>query len=251
MQKKNIIEMQKQEQNYWWHISRRFILQSVLERFFSCHSAVQQSPEIKINILDVGCGTGGNLGWLSKFGDVIGIDNSLEAVKFCQKSGDAKWGKTEQLPFENNSYNLITAFDILEHTQDDSSVLKEWYRVLKPKGYLYITVPAYQWLFSPHDKQLMHYRRYNSSDLLKLLRQADFAPIFASYFFMFTFPILVFQRIIAKIFDITPGYTKTSKGINNFLIKITNLESTLLQNNSLPFGSSILVLAQKNETPDN
>jgi len=145
----------------------------------------------------------------------------------------------------------VTAFDVLEHTKNDTDVLQEWNRVLKPKGYLYITVPAYQWLFGPHDKQLMHYRRYLLSNLLKLLRKSGFTPIFASYFFMFTFPLLIIQRLIAKIFNTKPGYNKMPDAINNLLIKITNLEVSLLQKSSLPFGSSILILAKKNETSDN
>ena len=264
-----ITEMQKQEQNYWWHVSRRFILKTVLAKFFLCHPELDSGSMIdsgsksgmtrgesgmtdnKINIIDVGCGTGINFAWLNKFGNVIGVDNNQEAVKFCQKYGNVKWGKAEQLPFKNNSYNLLTAFDILEHTQDDMGVLKEWYRVLQPKGYLYITVPAYQWLFGPHDRQLMHHRRYLLSNLLKLLKQAGFTPIFASYFFIFTFPLLMFQRLIAKIFNITPGYTKISQNINNLLIKITNLESALLKNAPLPFGSSIMILARKDEATNN
>ncbi len=256
MKSEDIIEMQKQEQSYWWHISRRFILETILKQKIPVILGSEVTPEsvmpkAKINILDVGCGTGANLDWLNKFGEVIGVDKVEEAVKFYQQYGNAKLGKAEELPIDNNSQDLLTAFDILEHTERDEDALKEWNRVLQPNGYLYITVPAYQWLFGPHDKQLMHYRRYLLSNLLKLLKQTGFRPIFASYFFMFTFPLLVVQRIIAKIFNITPGYNKISNGLNDFLIKITNLESTLLQKAPLPFGSSILILAQKNETSDN
>ena len=294
MKKEDIFEMHNQEKTYWWHVSRRFILESVLNKYlcvgcpsscFFCHSERSRGistrlertvryghgslhysrddrvkgrddrsdikTKNKINILDVGCGTGANFGWLNKFGDVVGIDSNQEAVKFCQDYGNAIIGKAEKIPVKNNNYDLLTAFDILEHTVNDLDVLQEWKRVLRPNGYLYITVPAYQWLFGPHDKQLMHYRRYLLSKLLKKLKQSGFTPIFASYFFMFTFPLLVFQRLIAKIFNITPGYNKMSNGINNLLIKITNLESNLLQKTSLPFGSSIIILARKNETTDN
>jgi len=238
MEKQDIIEMQKQEESYWWHISRRFILRSVLDKFIKSKS---------LQIVDVGCGTGANLKWLNKFGNVIGIDNSQAAVEFCQKYGNAKWGTADRLPFKNDSCDLVTAFDVLEHMSNDTVVLKEWHRVLKIDGYLYVTVPAYQWLFSPHDKQLQHYRRYLISNLSEKLQKVGFKPIFTSYFFMCTFPVFVIQRIVSQVFNTASGYSKVSNRINNFLIGLGKTEAWLLKFISFPFGSSIVILAKKND----
>ena len=301
MKNTDIAEMRKQEQNYWWHVSRRFILQSVLKRFLSCHSDFSSchsghlfchsglDPEsrqenkqkqilparsgnqvqddrsgigmtksvipaqagiqkrTKTKILDLGCGAGINFSWLRNFGEIMGVDNNKEAVEFCKGQGRVILGDAVNLPVTNESQDLLTAFDLLEHLKDDKKALEEWNRVLKNKGYLFISVPAYQWLFGPHDKNLMHYRRYLLSNLLHLLKKAGFRPVFASYFFVFTFPVFVIQRMLSKVLGMASGYTATPPLINNFLINLGKFEAQLLRFIRLPFGSSILILVQKND----
>lgn len=237
MQDADISLMNDVENNYWWHVSRRFILQSVL----------QQRMKKRIgNILDVGCGTGSNLQWLNKFGEATGIDNNLKALSLCGVKNKVILGRADNLPI-NNMYALITAFDVLEHLEDDKKALKEWKRVVEKGGYLFISVPAYQWLFSSHDKQMMHYRRYNKGQLLQLVKEAGFKPVFSSYFFMFTFPLFVLQRIISKTTKKSFGYIQLPTIINNFFILLGKIEKWLMKYMSLPFGSSILLLAKKDD----
>ncbi|MBU1092078.1 class I SAM-dependent methyltransferase, partial [Patescibacteria group bacterium] len=189
MDEENILELSEQEKLYWWHISRRSILQSVLDRFRAqffcypdlllCHpersrgisepvllnssapSPAGESAQNDIRILDVGCGTGENFYWLSKFGEVTGADTSELAVELADQKGKAVLGRTEDLPFEDGTFDLVTAFDVLEHVTDDAKVLQEWKRVLHSGGRLFLSVPAYQGLFGPHDRALGHLRRYN------------------------------------------------------------------------------------------
>lgn len=238
MQKSEIIQMQEAEKNYWWHVSRRFILKSVLKRFL-------RSKDNKI--LDIGCGTGINLIWLKDFGKVLGVDNNPKAVELCNKHGKAVLGNAVNPPIENNSCNLIAAFDVLEHLEDDRKALSNWEGILEDDGYLFLSVPAYQWLFGPHDKNLMHYRRYSLGQLVDLLKQVNLKPIYCSYFFIFTFPMFMLQRIISQVLNKSPGYTKTPSFINNFLIVLSKIEAWLMKFISLPFGSSILILARKND----
>ena len=241
MRNETIEELRKYEQEYWWHVGRRFILESVLKRFFKHKDR---------KILDIGCGTGINLNWLKDFGDVVGVDNNEEAIKFCERYGKATLGSATKLPISNESQDLITAFDILEHLKNDNEALQKWHRVLKHNGYLFISVPAYQWLFGPHDKNLMHYRRYLLSNLVTILEKAGFKPLFASYFFTFTFPVFLIQRVLVGISGRAPGYTAVPICINSFLIFLEKFEAWLLRFMTLPFGSSILILARKNDQTD-
>ena len=306
MQPEEIYLMRQQEGNYWWHISRRKILQSVLSRFIlrhpefislagqaasPCHSGLDPESRQKnkqknscsfldsrpclpvgkvrrndsgLRILDVGCGTGGNFRWLRQFGEVTGVDSNETAVELANSAGveglyftpraesrgylqtNAVWGRAEDLPFEDREFDLVTAFDVLEHLSDERRALREWGRVLHPQGLLFVSVPAYPWLFGPHDRALEHYRRYNLPDLMKLLKDNDFQPIFSSYIFCLTFPLFLFQRWLAKSSrrDIQQ-YIPVPKMVNDLLIGLGSIESGWLKFAKFPFGSSIVVLAKK------
>ncbi|MFA5967585.1 MAG: class I SAM-dependent methyltransferase [Patescibacteria group bacterium] len=256
----------EEEKTYWWHISRRAILQTILNRFHGllfCHperndSGVEGSPpldsstslgmtrEEKLRILDVGCGTGENFYWLSKFGEIVGTDTSELAVALAAQKGKAVLGRAEDLPVESGEFDLVTAFDVLEHLADESRVLGEWGRVLLSGGLLFISVPAYQSLFGPHDRALGHFRRYNLRPLTKLLQNNGFNIIFSSYFFCLTFPLFWLQRIfVKKSSQALVQYIAVPKWINNFLIGVGKVESWWLSFAKFPFGSSIVILAKK------
>ncbi|MBU1083093.1 class I SAM-dependent methyltransferase [Patescibacteria group bacterium] len=235
MQESEIIQMQKAESDYWWHVSRRFIFQSILRRFLKREDN---------KILDVGCGTGSNMVWLKSFGEVIGIDTNQTALDFAKQYGEVIKDDASDLSVQSGAYNLLTAFDVLEHISDDETAIREWHRVLTSDGHLFISVPAYQWLFSNRDKQLGHYRRYNLRSLLKLLRQSGFKIVFSSYIFILVFPLLVLQRIFLQKSS-SSIYPQLPQFLNNFLERLSNLEAGCLQFIRFPFGGSIVILAKK------
>jgi len=297
--------LSEQEQTYWWHISRRMILESILQRFFSrhpgeslerlqnrmnksirswtsqddacCHpeqneSGVEGSPPLdslttpalgeaslgmrigrlgmtrrkKLKILDVGCGTGENFYWLSKFGQVVGTDTNELAIQLANQKGRAVLGRAEDLPFENGEFNLVTAFDVLEHLSDERRALGEWGRVLCPGGQIFISVPAHQWLFGPHDRALGHCRRYELKQLLQLLRDNNFYPIFSTYVFGFAFPVFVLQRWLARYSsEQQTQYVNIPNWLNSLLIGLGRLEAHWLHFAKVPWGSSIVVLVRK------
>jgi len=256
--------MAEEEKTYWWHVSRRQILQTILGRYFSdyCSNGVRTNDANSsrlvprtVKIIDVGCGTGENFYWLSKFGEVTGADTNELAVKLASKKGrvilgraPAFAGQAEDLPVDNGEFDLVTAFDVLEHLKDEKRVLGEWGRVLCPGGLLFISVPAHQGLFGPHDRALGHFRRYNLRQLTKLLQTNGFHIIFSSYFFCLTFPLFWLQRTLAKkSAHTTAQYVAVPKLINNCLIGLGKIESWWLSWAKFPFGSSIVVLAKKND----
>lgn len=284
--------MREMEGKYWWHVSRRFILQSILKRYLfperlpirlltdrkvtfrhagsayspSFWGASEATPESYIqthpesntrswtsqdddvrkssSILDVGCGSGINMQWLKNFGKVTGVDNSSKAIEFCQQYGKTISADATKLPLQNNNFCLITAFDVLEHLKDDELAIKEWGRVLQPGGYLFISVPAHQWLFSNRDTALKHYRRYNLQNLQKLLRQNNLEPVFSSHIFALVFPLFVLQRIFLQKAS-SSVYPQLPKLLNDFLEWVSNSEVPLLKFMRLPFGGSIVILARK------
>ena len=139
------------EEFYWWHIGRRRILYSILYRFLG-HSK-------NLDILDVGCGSGGNARILGKFGHITGVDTEKEVLFLALEKGinSVIEGKAELLPFSSSKFGLVTIFDVLEHLPNDELAIREAHRILEFGGLLLITVPAFPILWSPHDVYLGHY----------------------------------------------------------------------------------------------
>lgn len=240
MELSEYVQMERQEQDYWWHVGRRMVLNQVL--------TTQIPPSGHLTILDIGCGTGNNYNWLKHWGRVTGLDTSPAALQYCRNRrayDDLVQADGADLS-SLNQFDLITAFDVLEHISDDTEALKNWFAVLKPNGYVFITVPAYQWLFSAHDKALHHHRRYSSQGVKQKFEQAGFKTKFISPFFFFTFPMLALVRLFTKTAQPKTSYVKTSAGVSKFLVNLSKSEANFLAHgDKLPWGSSILVLAQK------
>ena len=121
----------------------------------------------RCRILDVGCGTGANLEMLSEFGEAEGVDVSAEALDFCRARGleNVKQGEAEHLPYEDESFDLVTGLDVVEHLDDDLAGLKEMRRVLRPDGRALLFVPAFMFLWGVQDDISNHRRRYTIAEL--------------------------------------------------------------------------------------
>jgi ubiquinone/menaquinone biosynthesis C-methylase UbiE len=228
------------EQNNWWWVGRRIILASLLKELTTSAS----------KILDVGCGTGMNLRLLNAYGDVTGLDISAFALDCCRKRGfnHVVVGDIEKLPFENNVFDIITALDVLEHV-DVPKALAEMYRVLKPRGYNVITVPAFQFLWSGHDQALGHKQRYNAKQMKRLLGACGFKIVKISYWNTFLFPFIAAIRLIKFR---TQGKTELRSDnfefgpiINGLLSTILKMEAKIIPHVNLPFGVSLVCIARK------
>ncbi len=126
--------------------------------------------------MDVGCGTGANLEMLSQFGNPEGVDVSAEALKFCRQRGlrQVKQGAAEALPYESNSFDLVTGLDVVEHLDDDVAGLKEMRRVLRAGGRAVLFVPAFMFLWGVQDDISNHRRRYTMAGLKEAVRNRYF-----------------------------------------------------------------------------
>ncbi len=241
MESKIYDELYHLEKNYWWHVSKRILIHREIKR------AGITNPISRV--LDAGCGTGIMLTELSrKFTKVYGLDRSLKALKFCRKRGlhQVRRGDLEKkLPFSANSFDAVTALDVIEHLDQDGKAIKELRRIIKPTGKLFITVPAFQFLWTHHDDLLWHKRRYTLSQLQKLVTDNGFTVKKASYFYSFLFPPSVVLFKLGLLFNGPKTSVVPPKIIGQLLLLTCSIERTLLKFVSLPFGVSILLVAQK------
>lgn len=230
------------EEKHWWHIAKRKAVLKLLSKFVKSK---------KIKILDIGCGTGRNVEVFQGLGITFGLDSSNEAIKFCQIRGlkNIKLGSSDKTGLPGQSYEVVTLLDVLEHV-DDSKTLKEVSRVLKPKGLVVITIPALPGLWSQWDEVLHHKRRYTKQGLTKILIQNGFKPLKISYMYSYlvvpAFVIRFFKSILFK--SKYPSDFKVSVPFINWLLgKASALELSVLLKWGMPFGTSIISVAQKDE----
>jgi len=231
------------EQTHWWHVGRRRILADFVEAI--CRQVTDRRPRI----LDVGCGTGANLLMLSKYGDAEGVDISEDALAFCRERGldKVKLGAGEELPYEDDSFDLVTAFDVVEHMDDDLAGLREMRRVLRPGGRVLLFVPTFMFLWGLQDDVSHHRRRYRLSELRRVLEQAGFEVERMTYAnITFFLPIL----LVRKLMRLTGIKTESENTINvsalnGLLGRLLGAESWFLRYVNLPFGVSGLCVAKK------
>lgn len=231
----------KVERFHWWFVGRRKLLNSILK-----------SLNLKKNTItiDAGCGVGSNLKVISESGlNVIGIDNSLYALSIINKELNVPLlcGDINMLPLRSNSVGIVIAMDILEHLENDSKVIKEIYRVLKRNGVLFLTVPAFNFLWGLQDKVSKHKRRYTKKEIISKLTKNGFKVSKSSYFNFFLFFPIFLGRCLIKILNFKiRSENEINYPIINFYLKVIfSLEPLILNYFSFPFGVSIFCVAKK------
>jgi len=229
------------EDTHWWYVGRRRIIQSLVEKI----STKLQTQRI----LDVGCGTGANLKMLAAYGKAEGVDISPQAVDFCHERGlnSVKLGAIEQLPYESDSFELVTALDVIEHLDDDIAGLREMRRVLCRDGRLLVFVPAFMFLWGVQDDVSNHRRRYTLPRLLKAVEEAGFSVEWSSYAnISFFLPVLVVRSMMRWL-----GLrADTEYGINISLMNgpfssLFAAERLIFKHGRLPFGVSAVCIARR------
>ena len=230
------------EQSHWWHIGRRKIIAGFVEEI--CGRVTDRRPRI----LDVGCGTGANLVMLSKYGDAEGVDVSEDALAFCRERGldKVKLGAGEELPYDDATFDLVTALDVVEHMDDDLAGLKEMRRVLRRGGRVLLFVPTFMFLWGLQDDVSNHRRRYRLPELGRVLEEAGFEVERTTYAnITFFVPILVIRQLMR----VTGIKAESENNINvsafnGVLGKLFAAESWILRYMNLPFGVSGLCVAR-------
>ena len=231
------------EQTHWWHIGRRKILAGFVDEI--CRQVSDRRPRI----LDVGCGTGANLLMLSKYGEAEGVDVSEDALAFCRERGldKVRLGAAEELPYEDNSFDLVTAFDVVEHMDDDLAGLSEMQRVLRPGGRVLLFVPTFMFLWGLQDEVSNHRRRYRLPELRRVLEQAGFEVERTTYANITFFAPILFMRKLMQWTGIRAASENNINvsALNGVLGGLFGAEGAILRYLNLPFGVSGLCVARK------
>jgi len=230
------------EQAHWWYTGRRKILAGFVEQI--CREVTDRRPRI----LDVGCGTGANLLMLAEYGDAEGVDISEDALAFCRERGldKVRLGAGEQLPYEDGTFDLVTALDVVEHMDDDLAGLREMRRVLRPGGRVLLFVPTFMFLWGLQDDVSNHRRRYRLPELRRVLEQAGFEIERTTYAnITFFLPILVMRQLMRLTGVKAESENNINvSALNGVLGSVFGAESWLLRVMNLPFGVSGLCVAR-------
>ena len=237
--------MAEVESQHWWFVGRRAITRSFIV-------AMELPP--KASILEVGCGTGGNLSLLAEFGLVSAFEMNEEALIIAQErmqnQCQISYGCCpEEIPFLNQRFDLICLFDVLEHIDEESITLLKLQSLLKDNGRMLITVPVHDWLFSNHDKFLHHKRRYSLNQFKQLIAKSNLTIERVSYFNFFLFPAAILTRVKEKLFNTHTGDRLPNKLTNTILKVIFISEKYFLRALNFPTGLSIICSIKKNKCP--
>ena len=228
---------------YWWFVARR---QAALA--FLLDHAPGERP---LRVLDAGCGTGGMLDLFQSRSDIeaVGADLSPDALGFSRGRGHTRLVGADLtlLPFRTASFDAVTALDVLEHVPDDARALAEICRVLRPGGILVASVPAYQFLWGPHDEALHHQRRYTAPEFCRRVQEAGLMVEKRTYLLSALFPLAAATRIASrnKREGSNAGLPMVPGPVNQALIAFQAAELSVARRASLPFGLTVLAVARK------
>ena len=239
---KEMIELQEE---HWWFVARRDVIQSFIK---------MQMPQSSTGkVLEIGCGVGGNVGLLSQSGQYRGIDMHKPAIDYCSEKYpqfEFQCTRVEDIPqeFNSNKFDSIYILDVLEHIDDQVAILKSAQNYLTQSGKILVTVPAFEFLWSPHDEFVHHVRRYTKAGLKKVLEDSGYKVERISYFNSILFPLALIQRLGMRLLNRKLStHLSTPPAIVNWLFKVIFAqEAWILKRTNLPVGLSIIaVVSQK------
>jgi len=237
------------ENTHWWFRWRFDLIGDVVG------SLTKGKSDVKI--LDAGCGTGQMTKLLEGYGEAVGLDLAPEAINYAKIRGvkNLVQGSITEPPFEPGSFDLVVSLDVIEHVDNDMQILAGLRDIVRPGGHLVVTVPAFQMLWSEHDEINHHKRRYRVPQLRHLVQEAGFEVSRITYCNTALYlPVLALRKgktLLRKLRGTSTTPNPESdlvfypKPVNEALYQIMRLENRIMRGRNLPFGVSILVVAQR------
>ncbi|MGH7933131.1 MAG: class I SAM-dependent methyltransferase [Candidatus Binataceae bacterium] len=233
--------MAEVEDTHWWFASRRAICEQLIAGL---------SLPADAEILEPGCGTGGNFAMLTRHGRLYAMDADESACEFsAARDGGVELARgwlPDRIPFGDRRFDLVLMTDVLEHIEDDAGALAALRARLKPGGWLLLTVPALQWLWSGHDVAHHHRRRYRARALNALLSGAGFTVCYQSYFNFVLFPIIAGVRWFRRLLALgdNADLSMPPAPANALLRRVFSGERHVLRFARMPVGVSLIALAR-------
>jgi SAM-dependent methyltransferase len=230
----------EEDGRHWWFRGRQAVIRSVLG------AALPRRP---LRLAEIGCGSGGLLGVLAELGEVVGVEASPGFLEAARRRGFRvlPGSLPEEVPLPAGSQDAVLLFDVLEHIADDAGALRGAVRLLRPGGWLVLTVPAHRWLWSPHDEALGHHRRYSARGLRRLVEAAGLRPVRLTYFNT----LLAGPVLLVRLLGLSAGdghdLVRPRPAVNGLLARVFSLEALWLRRANLPFGISLLLVARRPE----
>lgn len=225
-------------EKHFWLVAKRNMIDILMQR--------AAGGLRNLSILNIGAGTGEDFLILKKYGKLSVIDIDAETVVLMPAHlVEAKFvADACAMPFKNESFDLIVAFDVLEHIPNDTKAVSEILRCLKPGGSFVFSVPAFNFLFSRHDELLGHVRRYDKKMIRSLL--CNFELRFLSFWFFFLFIPAAVWRLLQR-YGIIPQNRAEQMGLFNGLGgMIMRFENALLRVGArFPWGLALIGIVRK------
>jgi SAM-dependent methyltransferase len=238
------------EVDNWLHAGRRLLLETCLSLYLPSINRKAKS----LKVLEIGAGYGKNIEVLSNFGQVDAIEIEPIAIEVLKKNRNVHRMFSDKVPFQlDHKYDVICAMDFLEHVENDKDVFDWMVEHLNYNGILFITVPAYQFLFSYHDVALCHYRRYRLKQLVDL-NFDRLSLLKKGYFNSVLFPFVAASRMSARMrLKRNSSQEKQSSMVNpcldRFFVNILKKEINYIRRYPLfPFGLTAFALFRKGES---
>ncbi len=249
------------EDQHWWFATRTWSLMNLLDATVWSRAERGARPSGTLDVLDLGCGAGNMIHHLSRYGNVKGVDVDARPVAMAQARGyDVRQGDvTSDVPFPDESFDLVTVLDVIEHVDNDEGVLRQAHRVLRPGGSLTITTPAFQWLWSYNDVLNGHRRRYTPRELRERLELRGFRVRRMTFGFFFVFPLsaplLLLRNWLGQKQHLSSHHFEqeayqvemepVSPWLNQLLRGVGRVEAALVARVDLPIGTSLMCVAEK------
>lgn len=221
--------------DYWWYRARTELLRAALGDFLG-------SPR---RLLDVGSADGPSVSWMQGAHERYCIDLDPRGLK----PGTGVCASALALPFADATFDVVGAFDVIEHCEPEAQAVSELARVLAPGGRLLASVPAYQWAWSDHDLRAGHHRRYTLPRIVAAIEAAGLTVQRSTYGFAGVFPFFAAERVARRLrrgrSGEPQGLPQVNPTLDRILTGLSAREAKVLRRRDLPFGSSVFVAAEK------
>lgn len=238
------VTMRAVEDWHWWYAGLRALLEQHWNTYVSLENPVTG---------DIGCGTGATLALLQSSGRCFGLDRSPHAIALCRERGLAPTavGSVDAIPFPDAFFDVLLSMDVLPHkwVRDREAAMREMARVMKPGAFLFLNLPAYQWLHSSHDVAVEQEWRPAASTVRRMLTGAGLDSVRVTYWNTLLFPVAAAIRLIRKAYrdeSSRSDFRRADSTPLDWLCgAVLRIERAALHYVDLPFGLSIFAVARK------